>query len=761
MNVSAWAIRSPVPSIVLFMVLMALGLFTFAEMPVKRFPNVDIPVIQVQITQPGASPAELETQVTKEVEDAVAGVTGIKHIVSNIVEGASTTTLEFELGVPLDRATNDIKNAIDQIRAELPASIEEPIVQRIDIAGLPILTYGVRAPAMTPEELSWLVDDTIVRALQNISGVAQVTRIGGVTREIRVALDPDKLIALGITAGEVNRQLRATNIDIAGGRAEMAGQRQAIRTLASQTSVKALEATRIALSDGRHIRLGDVATVFDSHEEPEFFAELDGKPAVAFSIVRSKGASETEVAAAVEAEIARLRAGLADVTITEIDTTVVYTEGVYHSTLKTLFEGAILAVLVVFFFLRDLRATIIAAIALPLSIIPTFWAMSAFGFSLNLVSLLAITIVTGILVDDAIVEIENIVRHIKMGKSPYRASLEAADEIGLAVIAITTTIIAVFVPVSFMDGIAGQYFKQFGLTVAAAVFFSLLVARLITPLLAAYFMREIKHEDREGWLLSAYTSLVAWSVRRRIATVILGLFVFGGSIASMLLLPSGFLPPEDTGRMMIAVELPPGSTLDDTRTVTREISRRLLERDEVKRVFVNGGQVLGSGNEVRKATLIVSLVAKGERALGIEEMKREIAGLIRPVPDIRYWFFEENGQRLFQMVLTGPDGDEVNRIAQRITQQMRSLDELILPNSSAGLERPELKITPTADIAAELGVTTAEIADVIRIATIGDVGPALARYSAGDRQVPIRVQLDTSAREAIDCLLYTSDAADE
>ena len=260
MNVSAWAVRSPVPSIVLFMVLMALGLFTFAEMPVKRFPNVDIPVIQVQITQPGASPAELETQVTKEVEDAVAGVTGIKHIVSNVVEGASTTTLEFELGVPIDRATSDVKNAIDQIRADLPNSIEEPIVQRIDIAGLPILIYGVTAPAMTPEELSWLVDDTIVHAIQSISGVAQVTRIGGVTREIRVALDPDKLIALGITAGEVNRQLRATNIDIAGGRAEMAGQRQAIRTLASQTSVKALEATRIALSDGRHIRLGDIAT---------------------------------------------------------------------------------------------------------------------------------------------------------------------------------------------------------------------------------------------------------------------------------------------------------------------------------------------------------------------------------------------------------------------------------------------------------------------------------------------------------------------
>ena len=751
-NVSAWAIRTPVPSLVLFMVIMALGLFAFNSMPVKRFPNIDIPVVTILITQSGAAPSELETQVTKKVEDAVAGVTGVKHILSNVVEGSSTTTIEFELGIPVGQATNDVKDAIDRLRAELPQSIDDPVVQRLDLAGLPILTYAVTAPTMTPEELSWFVDDTLVRELQGVKGVAGIDRIGGVTREIRVSLDPDKLLALGVTAGEISRQVRATNVDIAGGRAEMAGREQAIRTLAGQKTVTALAGTRVVLPGGRYVRLADLGKVSDSVEESRNYAEVDGAPVVAFSITRSKGASETTVADRVAAKLDSLRQTYPDVGVKLIDTTVAYTKGVYESTMKTLIEGAILAILVVFVFLRDLRATVIAAIALPLSIIPTFWAMTVFGFSLNLVSLLAITIVTGILVDDAIVEIENIVRHIRMGKSPYRASLEAADEIGLAVIAITTTIIAVFVPVSFMDGIAGQYFKQFGLTVAAAVFFSLLVARLITPLLAAYFMRDVKHKDHDGWMLRAYTRLVAWSVRRRIITVILGMMVFAGSIASMQLLPSGFLPSEDIARVMVALELPPGSRLEDTRKITRQVSAALRKRAEVQRTFTIGGTILGSGDEVRKATLVVALSPKNDRPLTQEDMKAVFAQTLAAIPDIRYWFIEENGQRQFQMVVLGNDGAKVNDAAAQLTSEMRRLTEIVLPNSSAGLERPELRIVPRNDIAADLGVSTQAIAETVRIATIGDTGPALARFSAGDRQVPIRVELQRSARAELDLL---------
>jgi len=459
MNISAWAIRRPIPSLLLFLVLMVMGWISFTTLPITRFPNIDVPVVQVMITQSGAAPAELETQVTKKVEDVIAGITGVKHQSSAITEGSSVTLIEFRLEVDPDRALNDVKDAVARIRSDLPRTIDEPLIQRIEIEGLPIVTYGVQAPSMSLEELSWFVDDTIKRRLQSVKGISAVDRVGGVTREIHVTLDPDRLLSLGITAGEVNTQLRATNIDLAGGRGEIANREQAIRTLAGKKSVADLAATSIALSGGREIRLDELGTVTDTWEEPRTFAVLDGKSVVAFSITRGKGASDTTVADAAAAEIKKILDEYPGTSIARIDNTVDNTFGTYEATMKTLLEGAALAILVVFLFLRDLRATVIAAIALPLSIIPAFWAMSAAGFSLNLVSLLAITIVTGILVDDAIVEIENIVRHTRMGKSAYRASLEAADEIGLAVIAITVTIIAVFVPVSFMDGIAGQYFK--------------------------------------------------------------------------------------------------------------------------------------------------------------------------------------------------------------------------------------------------------------------------------------------------------------
>lgn len=746
LNISAWAIRSPVPSLVLFMVVMALGIFSFQRLAVTRFPNIDVPVVSVLVTQAGAAPAELETQVTKKVEDAVAGIVGVKHIQSNIVEGSSTTVIQFELGVPIDRATNDVKDAVARIRAELPRNVDDPIIQRVDIEGLPILTYAARAPAMTPEELSWFVDDTINRELQGVNGVSKAERVGGVKREIRIALDANRLLALGITAGDVNRQLRATNVDLAGGRGEIGGREQAIRTLAGQTSVTQLAATEIALPGGRKIRLDQLGAVTDNIEERRTFATLDGRPVVGFAITRGKGASETVVSKAVEAKLDELRKRYPNVEIRLIDSTVAHTVGAYESTMKTLIEGALLAVIVVFIFLRDLRATLIAAIALPLSIIPTFWAMDAMGFSLNLVSLLAITIVTGILVDDAIVEIENIVRHIRMGKSPYRASLEAADEIGLAVIAITVTIVAVFAPVSFMGGIAGQYFKQFGLTVSIAVLFSLLVARLITPMLAAYFMRDTKHEDHEGWMTRAYARLLGWSVRHRIVTVFLGILIFIGSLASTGLLPSGFIPPEDQGRLLMAMELPPGSRLEDTRRATDRIGEIVRRRPEVRRVFVNGGRILGSGDEVRKATLIIALSPKNKRKLTQHELKSAIAHDLEAVPDMRFWFMEENGQRQFQMVVLGRDGATVNRTAALIASQLRAVPGLAQVSSTAELDRPELRVKPKHDIAAELGVTPEAIAEAVRIATIGDVGPALARFNIDDRQLPIRVQLAERAR---------------
>jgi multidrug efflux pump subunit AcrB len=747
LNISAWAIRNPIPPIVTFIVLTLLGINAFRGLPVTLFPNVDIPVIQILVTQSGSAPGDLEKQITKKIEDAAAGVSGIKHIISQVTDGQSVTTLEFRLETPVDRALNDVKDAIARIRADLPRTIDEPIVQRINVVGLPILTYAAYAPGLTIEELSWFIDDIVARRIQGLKGVGSVERIGGVDREIRVLLDPARLAALGVTTAELNRQLRATSVDLSGGRAEIGGQEQAIRTLASAKRLEELGDTQIVVSGGRKVRLDDVARLVDGYVEPRTFARLDGKPVVAFSISRAFGASDAMIVAATERELARIAVERRDVSFSLIDGSVGYTLGNYRSAMQSLIEGALLAVIVVFIFLRDLRATLVSAIALPLSILPAFWTIDVMGFSLNLVSLLAITLVTGILVDDAIVEVENIVRHIRMGRSAFRAAMEAADEIGLAVIAISLTIVAVFVPVSFMSGIAGQYFKQFGLTVAAAVVFSLMVARLVTPLLAAYFMRSHAHaEEKEGPILRAYAHTVAWSVRHRFLTVLLGLAAFGASIASTQLLPSGFIPPEDKARSIFAIELPPGTRLADTQTLTDAIGSRLRTLPEVTNVFVDGGRVIGSGKEVRKASVIVRYTPKRERKRSQAQLEAEVSAILAGVADIRFWTVKDDGRRALSMLVVGDDSQTIERVARDIQSDMKRIPIIANVTSTLPLDRPELRVTPRGDLAAELGIATEAMSETVRIATIGDIGANLARFDVGSRLVPIRVQLDEAAR---------------
>ncbi len=489
MNFSAWAIRNPVAPLLAFFLLMVVGTQAFFQLPITRFPNIDVPLVSVSVSQSGASPAELEMQVTKEIEDAVASITGVDEISSTVSDGLSNTAIMFRMEVPTEQAVQDVKDAIDRIRGDLPASVDEPIVSKVDVEGNAIQTFAVTAPDMSLEELSWFVDDTVKRALQGQAGIGRIDRYGGADREIRIELNPQRLDAYGVTAANVSQQLRGTNSDLGSGRGQVAGSEQTIRTLGDARSVAQLTETTIALPGGRFVKLGDLGTIKDTYEEQKSFSRYNGEPVVTFAVFRAKGASEVSVAETVAASLDQVRADNPNVEIKMIDDSVYFTYGNYEAAMHTLLEGAILAVIVVFLFLRNWRATLISAVALPLSAIPTFWIMDMMGFSLNLVSFLALTLATGILVDDAIVEIENIARHIKMGKSPYRAAIEAADEIGLAVIATTCTIIAVFVPVSFMPGIPGQYFIQFGLTVAFSVFFSLMVARFITPLMAAYLMR--------------------------------------------------------------------------------------------------------------------------------------------------------------------------------------------------------------------------------------------------------------------------------
>jgi hydrophobe/amphiphile efflux-1 (HAE1) family protein len=748
LRISAWAIRKPVTSVVMFFILTVLGLISFSNLPVTRFPNIDAPFINVIITQSGAAPAELETQVTKRVEDAVSGIANIKRISSKISDGVSATTIEFRLEVNSDRALNDVKDAIAKARPDLPRNIDEPSVQRLIIAGLPILTYSVASPNLSLEQLSWLVDDTISRDLQGVKGVSEIARIGGINREIRVQLNADRLLSLGITAADVNRQLKANHVDLAGGRGEVGGQEQAIRTLAGTKTIEQLAGLNIQLSGGRKVRLDDLGTVTDGQAEARTFARLDGQPIVAFSISRAVGASDVELADRLTLRIEKLQKANPQVEIKLIDTFVNYTKGNYKAAMQTLVEGALLAVLVVFLFLRDWRATLISAVALPLSVIPTFFVVELLNFSLNLVSLLALTLATGILVDDAIVEVENIVRHMKEGKSPYRASLEAADEIGLAVIAITFTIIAIFAPVSFMGGIAGQYFKQFGLVVAAAVFFSLVVARLITPILCAYFLRPHKEKAVvDGKMMQFYTRVIIWVSKHRFLTLVGGFLIFFLSVFYMKnYLPKGFIPAEDAARFLMVVELPPGSRLDDTVKVTNTITQMLHKRPEVKSIYIDGGRVLNGGREIRKASLIVNLVHKSQRSLSQRQLENAVMGDLNTIPDIRFWKLNDNGIRGLQLNILGDDTVLTGKIAAQIASEMKTLPMIQGAISTAALDRPEIIVRPKGDIAADLGISTEAIAETIRVGTIGDVAVNLAKFEIDTRQIAIRVQLDDSVR---------------
>ncbi len=543
-NLSAWSIRNPIVPIVMFAGLLLAGMFAFADLDVNDMPDIDFPAVTVTVVQPGAAPSEINTQITQKVEAAIRSINGVDEIQSTASEGSTTTFVQFELGTDSNDATNEVRNTIDQIRSDLPDGILDPQVTKVDIGGGGAIAYfAIYADDMTMEQLSWFVDDTVAKQLLSIEGVAAVDRSGGVDREIRVVLDPQKMQSLGVTASQINQVLRQINVDAAGGQAEIAGSRQSVRVLGNADDAFDLGETRINLSGGRIIRLKDVATVSDGYGEQDRLAKLRGRQVVTFGISRAKGASDVTVYDNSVELIDRIVEQNPGVHIYPLYTGVPYTKSQYKSSIEALVEGALLAIVVVFFFLRDWRATIISAIAIPLSAIPTFWFMDLMGFSLNTLSLLALSLVAGVLVDDAIVEIENIVRHMRMGKSAYQASIDAADEIGLAVVATTMSIVAVFLPVGLMPGISGQFFKNFGLTVVAAVLMSLAVARMITPMVAAYFLRAKGHaEHGEGKLMDIYMKVLPFMLDERkadarrerparrvemfVPALVMGIFVF-------------------------------------------------------------------------------------------------------------------------------------------------------------------------------------------------------------------------------------------
>ncbi len=765
-HLSAWSIKNPVPTIVTFIILSFIGVISFIGLGIDGTPNIDISAVNIVVTQRGASPTEIETQITKKVEDAVANLDDIDDLSSIVVEGRSTTTINFELGTDANQATNEVRNSIAQIRPDLPQDINEPIVTKLKFSGGTVIAYAVESKQKDVATLSNLVDRTIIPRLLTVSGVGDIDRWGGKDREVRVNLDPNRLLAYRISATEVNQQIQAFNINLAGGKTKLGGREQNVRTLGSAKSVSDLKKYPIRLENGSRVALEKLGTVEDGFAEADQSAYLDRQPVVAFSVKRSTGSTLVEVEEAVKKEVENLKAILdEDVELSVIFTRADAIRGSYHGTINSLVFGCALTVLTVGLFLRDWRATLITATALPLSIVPTFWVMKSLGYTLNGMTLLALALAIGNLVDDAICMLENIDRHLNMNKTPFRAALDGAKEIGLAIVATTATIVAVFVPVAFMGGVPGQFFQPFGLTVAVSTMFSTLVAATVTPMMSAYLLKG-KQKSLDGQSVEQdyqntdyqnpsgtnnakrksrpYQDLLTWALRNRILTLIMAVVFFIGSLQLVQFIPKGLFTEGDTGLSTVVVNLPPGSPLEETEEIVFEVEQLLQDREEVDQVIAH----VGSSN-INSATIFVKLLPKSERTITQEEFQEQMRPAFATVPGAKISFQSRGagrGEKDLSLILRSDDPQVLSEVASNLEAQMATISGLVEIDSSLSLVKPEVIIEPDVQRATDLGVSVQAIANTASLALIGDTESNLAKFNLSDRQIPIRVQIDPQNR---------------
>jgi len=766
MNFSALSIRNPIPAIMLFALLTLAGLLAFNANKVQDFPDIELPIVTVAATLEGAAPAQLETEVARKIEDSVATLQGVKNIYTNVLDGVATVTVEFILEKDLSEAVNDVRDAVARVRADLPPELRDPSVTKAATSGRVVATF-IASPApgagsaMDEQELSWFVDNDVAKRLLSVPGLGAVKRVGGVTREVRVELDDQRMAALQVSALDVSRQLRNVQRESSGGRGDVGGAEQSLRTIATVQSAQELGRMDIPLSDGRHVRLDQVATVSDTVSEPRSMAEYDGRKVVGFEVFRTRGAGEVDVAEGARAAIAALQKERPNVVLREVVDNSAPVEENFDASMEMLYEGAVLAVLVVWWFLRDWRATLVAAAALPLSVIPAFLGMYFFGYTLNMVTLLSLALVIGVLVDDAIVEIENISRHLRMGKTPMQAALEAADEIGMAVIATTFSLVAVFLPTAFMSGIAGKFFKQFGWTAVLAILASLVVARLLTPMMAAYLLKPAKHhgEEKDGPLMRRYMATMQWCLRHRGLTALASALFFAASVSLVFLLPTGFVPPADRSQTQVTVELPPGATLAETHAVAEQARQAAMSVEGVQHVFssIGGGSsgdafAPGAAAEARRAVLTVSTVGRHDRDVGLSSIERQLRGKMAEIPGARFNVGANDTGTKMQLVLRSEDPQALVATARQAERELRTLKNIGNVSSSASLVRPEIIVRPDFARAADLGVTTAAIGETVRVATAGDYDISLAKMNLAERQVPIRVKLPDTVRADLEAI---------
>lgn len=757
MNFSAWSIRNPVPAILLFVMLTVGGLLAFRQLPIQNFPDMDLPTITVTATLDGAAPTQLETEVARTIEDSLAALSYLDHITTTITDGTVSIKVSFKLEKDSETALNEVRNAVDSVKGDLPAQMETPSVSKVTVQSSALVTYAVGSTALNETELSWFVDNDLTKALLSVSGVGQVNRIGGIDREVHVDLDPATMASFGVTAATVSSQLKAVQTDISGGLGEIGGTRQTLRTLGALPSVEALKGLKIPLANGQQVRLDDVASITDSFAERSSMAYLDGKPVIAVEIKRSNGFSDSGVAADVDKAIREFAAKHSNVEIDEAYSTIGPIIGNYDGSMHMLYEGAILAIIVVWLFLRDWRATILSAVALPLSVIPTFLVMYFAGFSLNIVTLLALSLVVGILVDDAIVEIENIARHLKMGKRPIDAALEAANEIGLAVIATTFTLVSVFLPTAFMSGIPGLIFRQFGITAAVAVLASLVVARLLTPMMAAYFMKAHPTEEKDGRIMRAYIAIVKAAMNRRKTTLAVTAVVVALSLSTIPLLKSGFLPASDDARTQITLTMQPGATIEQTDATSRKAADIIGKLPDVTHVFSavgsmssGGGPDAGTTSDVGSATIVAVLPPIDERNRKQSEIENDIRQALSVLPGVRVEVGGGGNGTKLEITLAGDDANVLDSASTALEEQLRSLQGIGAVTSTAARQAPEIQITPDFARSAALGVTSSAIAEAVRVATNGEYSADLPKLNLPQRQIPIVVRFSPEARTNLD-----------
>ena len=760
MNFSSLSIKNPVPAIMLFVLLTLAGLLAYRANAVQDFPDIELPIVTVTATLEGAAPAQLETEVARKIEDSIATLQGLKNVYTKVLDGVVNITVEFILEKNISEAVNEVRDAVSRVKADMPAEMRDPAVTKASTAGRVVLTF-IAAPAegkggvpLDAQELSWFVDNTVSKRLLNVPGVGSVKRVGGVSREVRVELDEARMAALRVSAIDVSRRLRLVQREEPGGRGDVSGAEQSVRTIATVKTASELSIMDIPLADGRHVRLDQIATVNDTVAEPRAVAEYNGKRVVGFEVFRTKGASEITVAEGVRAAIAKLGEEHQNVELKQVIDNAAPVAENFEGSMELLYEGALLAVLVVWWFLRDWRATLVAAAALPLSVIPAFLGQYWFGYTLNTVTLLSLALVVGVLVDDAIVEIENISRHLRMGKTPMQAAMEAADEIGMAVIATTFALVAVFLPTAFMGGIPGLFFKQFGWTAVLAILASLVVARLLTPMMAAYILKPARHaEEKDGWIMQRYMRAMKWCLRHRLATAIASGLFFVGSLMLVPLLPTGFVPPADRAQTMINLELPPGSTLAETRAVAEQARVAAMQVKGITGVFssIGGGSsgdafAPGAAAEARRAVLTLTTVHRDDRDESMDELESGLRTRLDQIAGARFTVGPADTGVKMQLVLQSEDPVALTAAAQRVERELRTLKGIGNVSSSASLVRPEIIVRPDFARAADLGVTAASIGETVRVATAGDYDVALTKMNLSERQVPIRVKLPDTVR---------------